>query len=38
MITTIRKVRDWMNQNSCVVSEIVLIFLAALASRGLVTG
>jgi len=32
------KMHDWMNQNSWVVSEIVLIFLAALAIKGLVTG
>src|SRR5215472_155130 len=32
------KIRDWMNQNAWVVSEIVLVFLAALTIKSLVTG
>jgi Sap, sulfolipid-1-addressing protein len=32
------KIRDWMNQNAWVVSEIVLVFLAAITIKSLVTG
>lgn len=32
------KIRDWMNQNAWVVSEIVLAFLAAITIKSLVTG
>jgi hypothetical protein len=32
------KIRNWMNQNAWVVSEIVLVFLAALTIKSLVTG
>jgi len=32
------KMRDWMNQNAWVVSEIVLVFLAAITIKSLVSG
>jgi hypothetical protein len=32
------KIRDWMNQNAWVVSEIVLVFIAAISIKSLLTG
>jgi hypothetical protein len=35
---TLPKIRDWMNSHSWVISEIVLVFFAAIAINGLVEG